>query len=100
MSKTFPEKILRKSTKISKSVFLYFFLVLLRLKVLLSDGSSKTQQQTVYKQIVSKSFYKKIDKKPLRPCCWPALQHSQLTPALESHQGTDYQLARTVPLRK
>ena len=36
----------------------------------------------------------------LRPCCWPALQHNQLTPALESHQGTDYQLARTVPLRK
>ena len=36
----------------------------------------------------------------LRPCCWPALQHNQLTPALESNHGTDYQLARTVPLRK
>jgi hypothetical protein len=32
--------------------------------VFLSDGSSKTQQKTVYKKVVSKSVYKKIDKKP------------------------------------
>jgi hypothetical protein len=61
MSKTFSEKILRKSTKISMSFFLDFF-VLSLFQVFLCDGSSKTSQKTFYKKIVSKSFYKKIDK--------------------------------------
>jgi hypothetical protein len=37
--------------------------VLSRFQVFLSDGSSKALQKTCHKKIVSKSFYKKIDKK-------------------------------------
>jgi hypothetical protein len=64
MSKTVPEKILRKSTKISMSVFLRLCFVLLRFQVLLSDGSSKTLQKTFNKKNRVEKFYKKIDKKP------------------------------------
>jgi hypothetical protein len=53
MSKTFSEKIHRKSTKISMSFFLDFF-VLSRFQVFLCDGSSK---------IVSKSLQKNRPKK-------------------------------------
>jgi hypothetical protein len=55
------------SQKIDKKFEVSFsstFFVFLRLKVLLCDGSSKAQQKTVYKKIVSKIFYKKIDKNP------------------------------------
>jgi hypothetical protein len=36
--------------------------------VLLSDGSSKTQQKTVYKKDRVEKFYKKIDKKSKTDC--------------------------------
>jgi hypothetical protein len=64
MSKTFPEKILRKSTKISKSVFPRLFVfVLLRLKALLSDGSSKALQKTAYKKNRVEKFLQKNQQK-------------------------------------
>jgi hypothetical protein len=62
MSKTFSEKILRKSTKISMSVFLGFF-VLLRFQVLLSDASPKTQEKTFYKKTRVEKFLQKNRKK-------------------------------------
>jgi hypothetical protein len=37
------------------------FFVLSRFRVFFSDGSSKTQQKTFYKKIVSKSFYNCFD---------------------------------------
>jgi hypothetical protein len=65
MSKTFSEKILRKSTKKLDATFSWIFFVFSRFQVFLSDRSSQTLQKTFYKNIVSKSFYKKIDKKIL-----------------------------------
>jgi hypothetical protein len=62
MSKTFPEKILRNRQKFRCQFFLDFF-VLLRLKVLLSDGSSKTLQKTVYKKNRVEKFLQKNRKK-------------------------------------
>jgi hypothetical protein len=64
---TFSEKILRKLTKTSMSVFPRFFSVLLRFQVLLIDsamGVQKHHKKHFTKKIVSKSFYKKIDKNP------------------------------------
>jgi hypothetical protein len=54
----------KKSTKISMSVFPRLFSVLSRFRVFLTDVSSKTQQKTFCKQIVSKSFCKKSTKNP------------------------------------
>jgi hypothetical protein len=62
MSKTFSEKILRKSTKI-RCRFSSTSFVLLRFQVFLCDGGSKTLPKRFYKKNVSKSFYKKIDPK-------------------------------------
>jgi hypothetical protein len=64
MSKTFPKKI-DKNFDVS---FSSTFLVLSRFRVFLSDESSETLQKTFCnkrfaKNIVSKSFYKKIDQK-------------------------------------
>jgi hypothetical protein len=64
MSKAFSEKILRQQ-EIDKNFDVTSsstFFVLSRFQVLLSDGSSQTLQKTFYKNIASKSFYKKIDK--------------------------------------
>jgi hypothetical protein len=69
MSKTFPEKILRKSTKISMSVFPRLFFVLLCFQVLLSDGSSKTLQKTLHeKKSCRKVFTKNRQKIQNRFC--------------------------------
>jgi hypothetical protein len=51
-----------KSTEILMSVFPRIFF-LSRFRVFLSDGSSKTLKKTFCKKIVSKSFYKKFDKR-------------------------------------
>jgi hypothetical protein len=54
------------SHKIDKNFHVRFssiFFVLLRFQVLQTNGSSKTPQKTFYQTIVSKSFYKTIDKK-------------------------------------
>jgi hypothetical protein len=59
-SKTFPKKI-DQNFDVS---FSSTFLVLSRFWVFLSDGSSKTQQKTFCKKIVSKSFYKKFYQNP------------------------------------
>jgi hypothetical protein len=63
MSKTFSEKILRKSTKISMSVFPRLFLFCRVFRCFLAMGVQNTQQKTFDKKIVSKTFYKTIDKK-------------------------------------
>jgi hypothetical protein len=64
MTKTFSEKILRKSTRISISVFPRLPFVLSRFQVLLSDGSSKAPPKKNQKDRVKKFFLKqKIDKK-------------------------------------
>jgi hypothetical protein len=62
------------SQKIDKNFDVSFpatFFVLSRFQVLLSDGSSKTLQNTFCKKIVSKSFYKKIDQKNQTDFFWP-----------------------------
>jgi hypothetical protein len=45
------------------------FLVLSHCRVFRSDGSSKTQQKAFGKKIVTKSFYKAIDKKSKTGFC-------------------------------
>jgi hypothetical protein len=66
MQKVHVKNLFRKnSQKIDKNFDVTFsstFFVSSRFQVLLSDGSSQTLQKKFYKKIVSKSFYKKIDK--------------------------------------
>jgi hypothetical protein len=59
MSKTFHEKILRKSTKISKSVFPRLF-CFIAFGGLLSDGSSKALQKTFYQKKSCRKVLQKI----------------------------------------
>jgi hypothetical protein len=63
MLKTFPEEVLRKSTKISISVFPRLFWFYRVCRCFLATGVQKQYKKRFGKKIVSKSFVKKSTKK-------------------------------------
>ena len=69
MSKTFSEKILRKPTKFSISVFPQLFLFYRVFRCFLAMGVQKHYKKRFAKKIVWKSFYKKFDQKSKTDFC-------------------------------
>jgi hypothetical protein len=65
--KLFPRKLSENRQKLRCQFFLDFFFVLSRFQVLLSDGSSKTQQKTFYKKNRVEKFLQKNRQKNAKP---------------------------------